>query len=171
MESDPSHEPVPEAAASAAETVADEAVAPTTPTLRLWKVEDYPLLRSWWEGHSFDPVPLAILPPLGVIYSDKDGPKAAGWAYMDNGGCGVAMIEWLVTNPKAGLSGARALREVLRFLRSELARMDYGAILTTCKQPALARLLMREGFQPTDTGMIHLIHLQAQNQTHTPKNP
>lgn len=125
-----------------------------TGELRIWKPVDYPGLSAWWDGHGWPPVPQRVLPPFGVIYDDL----AAGWAYMDNGGVGVAMIEWLVTNPKAApLSAARALIEVIKFLKSELRRMDYGIVMTTCKQESLARLLERHGFMRSDSGMIHLI--------------
>jgi hypothetical protein len=116
--------------------------------------EDYPMLASWWQGHGWQAVPQRVLPPLGIIYADT----AAGWLYMDNGGTGVAMMEWLVTNPAAKpLDAARALRKVVAFLKDEAKRMEYPIILTTCRQPGLARLLGREGFSVSDTEMIHLI--------------
>lgn len=121
--------------------------------LRMWTPEDYPMLEAWWKGHGWPPVPLRILPPLGVIFDEC----AAGWAYMDNGGTGVAMMEWLVTDPKAGLKAAKGIKHVIEFLSSELKRMEYWAILTTCKQPALARLIEKSGFQRTDEGMVHFV--------------
>jgi hypothetical protein len=122
--------------------------------LRIVSAEDYPMLESWWTGHGFPPVPKRLLPPLGVIFADA----AAGWLYMDNGGTGVAMMEWLVTNPKGRpLECARALTRVVEFLKAEAKRMDYPIILTTCKQPSLARLLQRSGFDTSDSGMIHLL--------------
>ena len=124
--------------------------------LRMWTPEDYPMLESWWRGHGWSPVPLRILPPLGVIFDDC----AAGWAYMDNGGTGVAWMEFLVTDPKARLKAARALKHVIGFLTSELKRMDYTVVWSTCKQPALARLVERSGFDKSDEGMFHLIRIQ-----------
>ena len=71
---------------------------------------------------------------------------------------GVAMIEWLVTDPQASpIQAARSLSRVVEFLRSELRRMDYAIVLTTCRQESLARMLERQGFQRSDTGMIHLV--------------
>jgi hypothetical protein len=123
-------------------------------TLRIWQPADYPILEEWWKGHGFPPVPQRILPPLGVIL----GNTAAGFMYLDNGGVGVAMMEWLVTNPKARpLSAARGLALVIAFLQSEAKRMEYPFILTTCKQESLARLLERNGFQRSDEKMIHLL--------------
>jgi hypothetical protein len=122
--------------------------------LRIWKPEDYPLLQAWWEGHGWPPVPQRILPPCGVIL----GEMAAGFLYLDNGGVGVAMMEWLVTNPAAPkMKAARALMQVIAFLQSEAKRMEYPFILTTCRQESLARLLERCGFQRSDSGMIHLL--------------
>ena len=122
--------------------------------MRLWKPADHELVASWWGGHGWAAVPQRVLPPLGVIHDDT----AAGWAYMDNGGIGVAMIEWLVTNPAASpLKAARSLRAVVEFLKSELKRMDYAIVLTTCRQESLARLLEGQGFGRSDSGMIHLL--------------
>lgn len=122
--------------------------------LRLVEAGDYNMLKLWWQGHGWPAVPQRVLPPLGVIY----GNKAAGWLYMDNGGTGVAMMEWLVTNPEAKpLEAARAISKVVEFLKSEAKRMDYPIILTTCRQKSLARLLNRAGFETSDSDMIHLL--------------
>ncbi len=112
------------------------------------------MLERWWSGHGWPPVPLKILPPLGIIYDDT----AAAWLYMDNGGTGVAMMEWIVTNPDMKpMKSARALLLVIEALKAEAKRMDYGAILTTCRQESLAKLLQRQGFVTTDANMIHLL--------------
>jgi hypothetical protein len=130
----------------------------TSPELRLVTPEDYPMLKTWWEGHGWPAVPQRVLPPLGVLY----GEQAAGWLYMDNGGTGVAMMEWLVTNPEnRPLVTVRAINAVVEFLKAEGKRMDYNIILTTCRQPALARLLNRAGFTTTDTEMTHLLGVFA----------
>lgn len=115
---------------------------------------DYATLESWWVGHGFPAIPRAILPPLGIIHNET----AAAWLYMDNGGSGVAMMEWMVTNPGAKpKEAARSLMEVSRFLQAEAKRMEYHTILTTCRQAGLARLLTRTGFIQTDAQMIHLV--------------
>lgn len=122
--------------------------------LRMVSADDYTMFKTWWEGHGWPAVPQRVLPPLGVVMGDC----AAGWLYMDNGGTGVAMMEWLVTNPDAPmLIAARSLTKVIEFLKAEAKRMEYPIILSTCRQPGLARLLNRAGFQTTDTEMIHLL--------------
>lgn len=121
--------------------------------LRLWDRADYPMLEKWWRGHGWEPVPLRILPPLGVICDDS----AAGFLYMDNGGTGVAMMEWLVTDPDKGLKGAKALHHVVAYLSEAARDHNYAVILTTCRQESLARFLGGRGFKVTDRGMVHLI--------------
>ena len=37
--------------------------------------------------------------------------------------------------------------------------MNYRAVLTTCRQEALARLMQRQGFTRTDDGVIHLLQM------------
>jgi hypothetical protein len=122
--------------------------------LRIVAPDDYPMLEAWWTGHGWPAVPQRVLPPLGVICGDL----AAGWLYMDNGGTGVAMMEWLVTNPVARAKDAvRGLTHVVEFLKSEAKRMEYNIILTTCRQKSLAGFLERRGFTVTDAEMIHLL--------------
>lgn len=122
--------------------------------LREVTAEDYPMLESWWIGHGWPAVPQRVLPPLGVIYANR----AAGWLYMDNGGTGVAMMEWLVTNPEAKpMESVKALVTVVEFLKMRAKQLDYPFILTTCRQESLARLLVRSGFEISDKEMIHLM--------------
>lgn len=114
--------------------------------------ELYPLLCEWWMGHGFPAIPRRRLPPVSVMHTGG----AFGCLYMDNGGTGVAMMEWLVTDPAARREAMRALCDVVAFLKEAARAHDYDMILTTCRQPSLARLLERVGFTRSDEGMIHL---------------
>lgn len=128
--------------------------------IRLFTPEDYDTAMGWWKAHDWPGVPLLRLPPLGVICESDDGSKghAMGWAYMCNGGTGVAMIEWLVANPEnTGRESFAAIRHVVGFLREELKRLDYCMVLTSCQQSSLAKILGKCGFTKTDEGIIHLI--------------
>jgi hypothetical protein len=127
-------------------------------TLREITIEtDYPLVSGWWEAHGFPVVPVAVLPKLGVMAMDGELPVTAAWLYMDNS-TGVCMLEWLVTNPDAtGRQSLAGIAAVVGFLAERASEMNYGAMLTSCRQPALARIYERHGFTKTDEGVIHLV--------------
>lgn len=118
---------------------------------------DYATLTEWWKGHGWNAVPRAILPKLGVI-AEHDGVQvAAAFLYMDNS-VGVAMLEWLVTNPAANpVACVRSVSQVIQFLTERALELDYGVMLTSCRQPALVRLYERNGFVKTDEGVTHLL--------------
>lgn len=118
---------------------------------------DYPVLTVWWEAHGWPVVPRVILPKLGVMAMDGDLRVAAAFLYMDNS-VGVSMLEWLVTNPDStGKQSLAAIGAVVGFLAERALEMDYGVMLTSCRQPALARIYERHGFQRTDEGIIHMV--------------
>ena len=127
-------------------------------TLRtIEKEKDHPVVAAWWEAHGWPVVPAAILPKLGVLASDGDMPVAAAWLYMDNS-VGVSMLEWLVTNPDAtGRQSLAAIGAVVEFLAARAVELDYGAMLTSCRQPGLARIYEKHGFSKTDEGIIHMV--------------
>lgn len=114
----------------------------------------------WWNAHDWPGVALAILPKCGVLVETDEGlPMAVGWLYMDNS-VGVSMLEWVVTNPAATPKQSYVAIALLVQSAREVARtLGYGVILTTAKQPALARCYEKNGFRQTDTGMTHLIML------------
>jgi len=117
----------------------------------------YPTLAEWWTGHGWPAVPQAILPLLGIVANDGESPVAAAWLYMDNS-VGVSMLEWIVTDPEApARKSAVALSRIVGFAKEEAAHLGYSVMLTTCRQPSLAKLLTRSGFTETDANMIHLV--------------
>lgn len=130
--------------------------------LREYTPEDYLMLATWWKEHGWDAVPMAILPKLGVIVESVDGeertPIAASFLYMDNSSSGVSMMEWTVSNPKApGRTTIKAINTIVEFFSLSAKEMNYQVMLTTCKQPSLARVLEKAKFIRTDSEMIHLI--------------
>lgn len=127
-------------------------------TLRLFdKEKDYSTVENWWKGHGWDAVPVAILPKLGVIAEDKGKAVAAVWLYMDNS-VGVSIMEWFIADPEgSGKSIVYSHRLLCEFLKEEATRMDYGIMLTTCKQASLVKLCEKSGFLKTDEGMTHLM--------------
>ena len=124
------------------------------------KDKDYPVFCDWWRGHGWNPPPKVILPKYGAVAKNSKGMIAAVWAYMDNS-VGVAWLEWLVTDPKAGaLTSIKAITYMVACVEETLKEeFDYGVIMTTCKQPALVRLFERLDYKITDRKMTHLFKI------------
>jgi hypothetical protein len=127
--------------------------------VREYVPEDHAMLATWWEGHDWPVVPQAILPKLGMMVHDGEIPICSGWLYMDNS-VGVCMFEWLVTNPKATpMQAARGVKVLVNFMADRAKEMDYGVMLTTCRQASLARMYEKSGFMKTDENVTHLLKM------------
>lgn len=125
--------------------------------IREFTVEDYEQVSEWWKGHGWDAVPLQILPKLGIVVSDNGMDICAVWLYMDNS-VGVCMLEWFVANPDAtGRQVYKCEKLAQKFMEERALEMDYGVMMTTCKQESLARVHEKNGYLRTDESMIHLI--------------
>lgn len=123
------------------------------------KEADYPIVAAWWQAHGWAGVPAARLPALGVVASMDGLDCAAAWCYMDNSGCGVAMVEWIVSNPEAPARAVvKSIRAAVDWLMWRAGECDlrFDFFLATCRQPALARLLEKSGFTVSDSSIIHL---------------
>jgi GNAT superfamily N-acetyltransferase len=125
--------------------------------LREYIPEDHPMLTAWWKAHGFPVLPAAILPKLGIVAEHDGVPVCAAFLYMDNS-VGVCMLEWLTTNPQApGKHVPGAIRALVGFMAERAGAMNYGVMLTTCRQEALARVYEKNGFTRTDDSVIHLL--------------
>jgi hypothetical protein len=125
---------------------------------------DYDMLVSWWKGHGWEPLPKGAVNTLGVICAVDGVDTCAAFLLMSNTN-GVAMLEWLVTNPEANVRAAYlAIPTVTAFIEGEAARMNYGVLLTACRQPSLVRMYERCGFTVTDTNVTHMIKILDINQ-------
>lgn len=132
---------------------------PAGAQIRAVDADDYPMLVAWWEAHGWPAVPRERLPKLGAIISIRDTDTAAAFCFMDNSGTGVAMVEWIVSNPEASPKAVfSGIQTVVKWLMWRAAEPDlrFTFFLSTCRQPALARVLERCGFAITDTNVIHL---------------
>lgn len=122
----------------------------------------YALISTWWQGHGWPSMPAHKLPPLGFVVLCGDKPVAAAFAYLDNGGTGVAMLEWTVGDPQAEPKTVlKALKVLFPFMVGELNKLDYDVIFTSCRQQGLARIYEKCGFLKTDEGMTHLVHIKG----------
>ena len=127
--------------------------------LKEFTADDYETCAQWWSGHGWEPVPAVVLPKLGMMVVDDEAPICAAWLYMDNS-VGVSMLEWLVTNPDVSpMQTARAIKTLVAFMSDRAKEMNYGVMLTTCRQPSLARMYEKSGFIKTDEGVTHLLKM------------
>jgi hypothetical protein len=125
--------------------------------LCLYDPGQYEVVREWWVAHGWGAVPSAILPKFGVMAFFGETPLACAWLYMDNS-VGVSMLEWMVSNPDASPRKVlKAINLIVDFMGKAAADMDYGVMLTTCKQESLAKVYERAGFARTDSEMIHFV--------------
>ena len=127
--------------------------------------DKYPLLEQWWKEHGWTAMPLHKLPPFGFIAwecheGQPDVPLCASFAYLDNGGTGVAMLEWTVSNPQAnGRMLVKGLRTLFNFMIQQLGSLEYDVIFTSCRIKGLIRLYEKCGFTKTDEAMTHLVRI------------
>ena len=61
-------------------------------------VGDFQMVEGWWKFHCTKPFSETVLPPLGVVVEDAQGPCAALWCY-ESFGIGVGSLENPVTRP------------------------------------------------------------------------
>lgn len=131
---------------------------------------DYEDVCRWWDSHGMKAIPSGYLPKVGVMVESDEGTKlCAGWIYMDNSSP-VSWFEWVTTNPKnrptlsmlslrAAVGAAKAAVAAIR----EEAQGN-GILLFTCRQPSLARLFEKEGFERTDEGVTHMMCVIQESQ-------
>ena len=129
--------------------------------VRPYNSHDYSLVSAWWKEHGFPSMPEHKLPPFGFVVEVDGIPMGASWAYMCNGGTGVAMLEWTVSNPGGGFTAARSIKELLTFMVEQLNMLEYDVIMTATKHSGLIKLMEKVGFQTTDSGVTHLLNIKT----------
>jgi hypothetical protein len=127
---------------------------PTLPggvSLRLMVPDDYPTLQSWWTTHGWKPVAQRILPPALSVFAEVDGqPVAFACLYVDAGGTGIGMLEWIVADPAASPRRVhKAVSALVAHLvwRSGEEDLRCSMLVTACRQPGLVKLLTKLGYQ------------------------
>jgi hypothetical protein len=127
------------------------------PLLRNVEAADKAELNGWWQSHGLAPLP-ERMPALGLMAYHEGQNLAAGFAFMSNCGCGMAMIQFLMVNPLAPWGAAPvALDAVLVGLTAALKELDYSLVMNVTREASLARLMRRHGFEQGDTGMTHYL--------------
>jgi len=129
-------------------------------TIRAYNNElDYPMLKSWLEGHNSPVVPPEVfLPSTGLVAEVDNLPIAISFLYCCIGG--ISVIEFTTTNPIAKLN--KALVEAVKGLYEALEKLawDNGSpcVLSFVKpNSGEARIMAKKGYQDLQ-GVPHLTY-------------
>lgn len=108
---------------------------------------DWQTVSGWHEARHGEPLPETMIPPIGIIVEDSNGPVAAVFAGQ-YAGIGIAQADHFLTRPGLSFSAAlRAGKRVLFGLREVLKRWDYGILRCYTDCAALGRVLIWLGFK------------------------
>ncbi len=134
--------------------------APTIPALqaRLYgeKLGDYQAVSGWWEARHGEPLAETILPPLGVIIEDDQGPCAALWCY-ECFGVGVCFLEFAISRPNLSVIAAMESFKMAVEGCIRVAKLHGDFSYFRCiAEPSLARQIKRAGFTVEATGFTQL---------------
>lgn len=124
----------------------------------LYQNADYETVSEWWRRHTGQLLPMAALPPLGVVVSDSEGPAAALWCF-ESYGVPVAELAFPVTRP--GLGSKRAADALCYAVSACVASAGKAHIpeasfrfFKTFAPKGMARYLKRLGFQESVTERV-----------------
>ena len=119
----------------------------------------YEIIGDWHEGHGWPRLPLDLLPTTVAVGFMDDKACSAVWAY--NCGEGIAWMDYMVTNPDAGLRGAASLIKLCKEYSDKLVSSGCKYVHSCCRQPSLGRVLEKGGFTKTDEDVVHFIKIDG----------
>lgn len=116
-----------------------------------------PTILDWWNFRGIGPMDPSILPPVGYVASDREGPAAAAWIYQPVG-CAVAILDWLVTRPLLRPSTARAACHLVFETIAIRAKIDGASkLFASVDRDGMKLEAESVGFHIASTGNIHLV--------------
>ena len=119
------------------------------------KVGDFQMVEEWGRSHGCVHFVETLLPPVGVIVEDEQGPIAVAWLHL-SAGIGVGIVEHLFTRGGLGFREAGDATGYLIGCLKEIARAhDYG-VLMAFTHPPIARAAMQHGFVRANTNLTQL---------------
>ena len=119
-------------------------------TIRAYAADDEAMLSEWWAVRHPEAFPAALLPPLGVIVLDEDGPACVLFCY-ESYGVGVAFLELAISRPRMSLEHStecfKKAVESCIYLAGKLAQPPGDFRFFRCfTDPGIARILGGMGF-------------------------
>jgi hypothetical protein len=114
--------------------------------------QDYPTLKSWWEGQSWPAIPVSMLPAYGIMVEES----VAGFLYKTDSS--LAWIEWIVANPN---TEKEFRRDCVKKLVSELLalahNLNFEAVFSSSNKNSLIAAYEESGALKTDNNVTHFI--------------
>lgn len=116
------------------------------------------MLEEWHAARHGSPLPECMLPPLGFVVEDERGACAALFCYQSYG-VGVAFIDHAFSRPK--LSMKKAIEAFWKIMLAiMLACEDTHRLFRVCSNAAIARVLLKMGFQKApEQNLTNLFYL------------
>jgi len=114
--------------------------------------EDYSTVCTWWAARGWPCLPEVLLPQTGIVVQDI----AAGFVYKTNSS--LALMEWIVTNPKASSEDRnQGLSLLLDGCISLAKELGSTMIITSLSDKGLIERYSKHGFMATDTEMTNMV--------------
>lgn len=115
---------------------------------------DYPLLKSWWERHDRDVIPLEWLQNGYCFFSEEEGQPMMFSSLILSAKGGICWLAWTMTNPDLKpYDSVRVIKDMLGFLDQWAFDMGFGVIFTACNLPSYGRLFESENFKAAETNI------------------
>lgn len=116
-----------------------------------------PVILDWWKLRGLGEMEEGILPPVGYVASDDEGPAAAAWLYQPVG-CQVAILDWLVTRPWMGYMASRAAcRAVFDAIAARADSDGASRLFATVERGGMLKEASACGFHIAAERMTHLV--------------
>lgn len=137
-------------------------------TVRAYTKDDQEMVEGWYRSHrGLGELPVKLLPPLGVIVEDENGPAGALWCY-ECAGCPVAIPEFPIARPGLSMNQAKAV--FVRAMEAVMALAGKGwepqgvySVFRAWTTPPIFRQLKKMGFITTGSDVIPCILVKTPN--------
>ncbi len=121
--------------------------------IREYAPSDYPTIKEWMGRRGFPVPPEAYLPDAGFMVGDF----AAGFLYETKSG-GMGWLEWVSSNPDKDPKDRALALDALLFHVAQIAQeKGIKALFSSSALEAYGKVLERNGFQKSDSGVTHYI--------------
>lgn len=124
---------------------------------RLATIDDYEMIKSWWEHHNKVPFfPPKSLPKYSVIVHDDEYDLYCGFLYLT--GTNIGWIEFIISNPLAPVKNKKGAKEKLYDVIDMIAKLNGVEVLfSSTNVKPLINHFKKNGFIETDKGVSNFI--------------